>query len=337
MEPHLLPQAGEAVPRAILPLLILAATAACIVPESVGYVGGLPGTSPANDGGTTGEQPRTGTCVSLSDCEVGQECCRGTCVGAGRCPASSTCTAQGQLCEVPSGSGYEEQGEFICARLGGSPVCLEQCSNPFEASNCDTGSFCFEVDGGAEILQVCVPSECASSLDCQDQGTYGGSCIGFGNGAGFCFPAGTAQRGQTCDPTGSSLAGTCAPDLYCITGATGPVCRTLCDMWSPAGNRCGVGEVCGFLTLGQGACMTQTASGRLPFEECAPENDWCDDGVACLDFGTGGESLVVCAAYCRPNEPADCVGPRFGGRTSTCQTVFSNRNGEPLDDIGLCL
>jgi len=318
-------------------LACIALTAACVVPESVGYVDGLPGAAPANNGSNGGERPQNGSCVTFSDCAVGQECCRGACVGAGRCPESAVCTAQGQVCELPSGSGYEVQGDFICARLAGAPTCLEHCTEPFAASTCSTGSYCFEVNAGAELLQVCVESECSASLDCEDQGTYGGSCIGFGNEAGFCFAAGTAQRGQPCDPSGSSPAGTCSPDLYCLNGSTGPVCRALCDMWNTNGNRCGVGEVCGFLTAGQGACATQTATGRLPFEECAPESDWCDNGVACLDFGTGGESLVVCAAYCRPGVPSDCTGARFQGRAATCQTVFSNSNGEPLDDVGLCL
>lgn len=83
--------------------------------------------------------------------------------------------------------------------------------------------------------------------------------------------------------------------------------------------------------------MAQTSTGRAPFEPCGPEFGWCEDRLACLDFGTEGESVPVCVAYCRPDHPEDCTGELFGERRPVCQAVFVNGAGEPVTEIGLCL
>ncbi len=284
---------------------------------------------PSSNGNNNNPQPSPnnapGQCRMDSECDPGLRCCQERCVQEELCDLTA-CEEHGVPCPLADNVGLEAQGAFFCARVlaGQPPTCLQTCETSFSVSGCPTGSFCLDVNGGDQSLQVCLPSECSSSDDCP-----GGSCVPFGNEASYCFPAGTAQEGATCG------GGTdCAPDLFCVSEPdVGNVCRPLCDMWSGEDN-CEREQTCGFLTLGTGVCRPRTTTGRDIAESCDPEGDWCESGVQCFDFETGGESFPVCTAWCRPGFE-DCRG-RFQTQQGFCRSVFSDQSGEPVEDVGLC-
>ena len=208
------------------------------------------------------------------------------------------------------------------------PRCVQVCETAFAVSGCPTGTYCLDVNAGEQPLRVCLAGECDTSGDCGARGT--GTCVEFGNDAGFCFAAGNAEVGQSC---GGDVR--CATDLYCVVGNLGGTCQPLCEMWSGDGAVCPSGTTCGYLTLGTGVCRPETRRGRDIAEGCDPQGAWCASGVQCFDFRTGGESLPVCAAWCRPGRD-DCRG-RFQNHDGFCRTVFVGAGGQAIEDFGLCL
>ncbi len=321
------------------PLLLLA-TALLMMAAALTTSGcGDPQTTFANPGpGPSDNEPDDGDnnsvpCTNDFQCAVGQSCCLGQCRPQGSCNLS-VCEAQNDACSLSGSSGIEAQGDFYCALLNADdgPTCLGQCENTFSPDVCAPESYCLSVNSGEETLNVCVPSECTAHDDCRSQGPDGGTCVPFGNRTGFCFAAGVAPMGASCG--GGTADTTCASGLYCIAEADGATCQPLCDMWQGE-DPCPTGRTCGYLTVGTGVCRTQTTTGRQLDDTCDPLGAWCAPGSQCLDFRTGGESLPVCTAYCRP-QAQDCRG-QFGDNQGFCRTVFSGSDGEPIEDIGLCL
>ncbi len=276
-----------------------------------------------------------GACASDLDCPLTEACCQGRCADPALCQTPQ-CQAQGEPCALSGNVGLEAQGDFYCTLFNSNPepLCLGVCEKPFTADACAPGSFCLSVNAGEQALSLCLPGECATSRDCRSFGPDGGTCVGFGNRASFCFGAGVAPLGAPCTPGASLPAETCASDLFCVSSPNGATCQPLCDMWSGDG-ACPRDTACGFLTVGNGVCRPQTETGRQLAEACSPIGAWCDDGAQCLDFQTGGEPRPVCTAYCRPGLD-DCRG-RFQDRQGFCRTVFSDGAGDPVEDIGLCL
>lgn len=276
--------------------------------------------------------PQLGVCQDDGDCLSGQLCCQSSCTRTSSCEALAPCERHGDPCPLDGSLAIEAQGDFYCARLAQAdgPTCLAACEKNFSADGCPRGSFCLEINAGQERVPLCLPAECQDHGDCGALGPEGGSCVPFGNGAGFCYSAGPVGQGEPCG--GESL---CAPGLYCLGSLLEATCQPLCDMWSSTVEVCGRERACGYLTAGTGVCRLRTTQGRGPTESCAPQGDWCADGLQCFDFQTGGEPLPVCTAWCRPGTD-DCRG-RFQDQQGFCRTVFSDGAGEPLEDIGLCL
>lgn len=295
------------------------------------------GFSSPNDpgGGFTPGNNRPGNmrCTSDDACTEGI-CCEGICVQRTVCDPGP-CQAHGDECSISTpGAAQEVQGEFYCARIPSapSPVCLQGCERSFSADGCPLETFCLAVSGGEENVTLCLPGECNDSEDCSGVSSNGGTCLFFGNQAGFCIAAGTLEQGEEC---GAATGDQCASDLYCVEVSEGvQFCQPLCDMWQKE-EPCERGMTCGYLTGGTGVCRPQTTTGREIAEDCDPEGSWCSSGVQCFDFQTGGESKPVCAAWCRPGKE-DCKG-RFQDQQGFCRTVFSDGSGEPIEDFGLCL
>ena len=274
----------------------------------------------------------TPECTSDEDCDGKPICCDGTCMTEAACEVPGPCAEHGAVCTLEGGGNLEQQGEFYCVLAGADgPRCVAACDRAFSVDECQRGSFCLEVSAAEETVQLCLPGDCRSSEDCLGVTPVGGTCIPFGNGAGYCFPAGLAAAGATC---GGEIR--CATDHFCVTNPTiGGVCQPLCDMWGRHQAPCQTGTTCGYLTLGTGVCRNQTQQGREIAESCAPEGNWCASGVQCFDFRTGGEPLPICTAWCRPGH-GDCRG-RFRNQQGFCRTVFVGSDGEPIVDFGLCL
>lgn len=312
--------------------------ASCVVPETVGYTDGDL-SAPDPTGGPS--DPAVPTSCGLGPpCSDYEECCDGLCVLRGGCVSVAQCSEQGQRCDLPASAAIIEQDGFVCARLttaqdGGQ--CIATCTHDFSVDGCPRGAFCLQTAADGQPRTLCVDGECDSSAECTS-GSGAGSCVGFGNEASFCLPAGLLDVGQPCSPAGGTPAELCAPDLFCASpaGRDQGVCAPLCDLWAESSG-CPSDEACAFLTLGQGVCSPRTERGRDVFEACAPEHGWCNDGVECLDFNTGGEPLPVCTAYCRPADPFACKGPAYVGRPASCTVVFTGADGEILEDIGVCL
>ena len=245
------------------------------------------------------------------------------------------CESQGDVCEISGDNNFEEQGDFFCILFNQNPdpLCLAKCDKPFSSSSCDLGSHCLNVTIDSEAQPVCLQSECADSRECRNTGPQGGTCLDFGNRAGFCFAAGNAPADAPCI-SGGEPSQTCATDLFCVNGPEGPSCQPLCDMWQGE-QLCPADRACGYLTVGTGVCRPETEQGREQGERCNPVGDWCTSGAQCLDFRTGGETLPVCTGYCRPGLE-DCKG-RFQDQQGFCRTVFTDSQGDPIEDIGLCL
>ncbi len=272
------------------------------------------------------------SCAQDIDCAEGSLCCQGQCTRTTSCEALEPCQVHGEACLLPRDSALEAQGDgFYCARLAQTdgPTCLQACDADFSAGGCPSDSFCLSVGGDPEPVTLCVPGECEEHSECSFLGLDGGTCLPFGNSANFCFSAGPVQQGETC--TGEMR---CAPGLYCLGFGVLATCEPLCDMWSGE-SLCGREQACGFLTAGTGVCRSKTVEGREVAQSCEPLGDWCDDGLQCFDFQTGGEPLPLCTAWCRPGTD-DCRG-RFQNQQGFCRTVFSDGAGEPLEDVGLCL
>lgn len=267
-------------------------------------------------------------CVSDEACEGKEVCCDGVCAPEISCREPQACSEHGAPCRTGDGTAFERQGDFWCVALDAEGTqCVTACETNFAVAGCPAGTFCLDVNAGEQELRLCLPGECDDADDCGARGT--GSCVQFGNGAGFCFVAGGAQQGDSC---GGDVR--CASDLFCVTSTLGGTCQPLCDMWEGDGSECPSGTTCGYLTLGTGVCRPQTRTGRDIAESCDPEGGWCSAGVQCFDFRTGGEPLPVCTAWCRPDRD-DCRG-RFQNHDGFCRTVFVS-GGEPIEDFGLCL
>lgn len=277
-------------------------------------------------------------CAQTLDCAQGEVCCSGACVEPDAC-RGALCERQGAACRLDPRVAMDQQEEFVCARLeqGDNGVCLSRCEETFAPDSCPSATFCLSVTVDDQSQSLCMPSECSDDASCSWIGPYGGTCIPFGNLSGFCFSAGLVEQGASCEPSPRAIEGLCASGSYCEVprGESEGRCQPLCDMWL-GHDECPAGTSCGFLTRGAGVCSVSTREGDAPFEPCAPAFGWCDDGVECLDFGTGGESFPVCTVYCRPQVPGDCAGGRFGDRQATCRPVFSDGQGGVLEDLGLC-
>ncbi|MEO1271394.1 MAG: hypothetical protein AAFX99_25145 [Myxococcota bacterium] len=307
----------------------------CGVPETGTF---LP-ESAANVQARTGGQPGDFECTQTLDCGQGQVCCSGACVEPDAC-RGALCERQGARCRLDPTLGIDEQENFVCARLDQEQTdgtCLGRCDETYSPGGCTSASYCLPVTVADQSQALCLPSECSTDSACSWIGPYGGTCIPFGNLSGFCFSAGTVPQGQSCEASPRQIEGLCESGLYCSQSRTEDTgrCQPLCNMWLGS-DECPAGTSCGFLTRGAGVCSVSTRMGDVPFEPCEPAFGWCDDGVECLDFGTGGESLPVCSVYCRPQVPGDCSGSRFGDRQATCRPVFSNGQGELIEDLGLC-
>jgi hypothetical protein len=313
----------------------------CVVPETVGYTDDELGGGPGRPTGPDNNPSTNVACGFGPPCADYEECCDGLCVLEGGCVSSVQCAEHGERCDLPSSASMVEQEGFICARTESGQTggqCIQTCAKDFSIGGCPTGSFCLATTADGVPLTLCIDSECATSAECGGTSVDGGSCIDFGNETGFCFPAGVASEGDDCSPGGGTAADVCARDLFCVAppGELRGACQPLCDLWSDT-SICSRQTACGFLTFGQGVCRPRTEYGREVFEECGPEYGWCSGGIECLDFNTGGESLPVCTAYCRPRNSNDCVGAAFTGRPVACTAVFTGSDGDLLEDIGLCL
>ncbi len=268
-------------------------------------------------------------CVEDSDCEDKTVCCDGRCAVEAECRDPGPCLEHDAMCRTSDGTGVERQGDFWCLALDAEgPRCVQVCESSFSVSGCPASTYCLDVNAGEQPLTLCLPGECSTSGDCGPRGT--GTCVQFGNQAGFCFAAGNAGLGQSC---GGDVR--CQTDLYCVTGTLGGTCQPLCDMWNGDGSECPSGTTCGYLTLGTGVCRAQTIAGRDIAESCDPQGAWCGSGLQCFDFRTGGEPLPVCAAWCRPGRD-DCRG-RFQNHDGFCRMVFVGAGGQAIEDFGLCL
>jgi hypothetical protein len=266
-------------------------------------------------------------CSRDEECDSKLICCEGVCTVETVCRDGAPCEAQEEPCKISNGLSFESQGEFFCAAIDErGPICLTTCEATFSVSGCPDGSFCLDINGDDGGLRICLPGECTRSSECPG----GNTCVPFGNEAGFCFAAGAALQGQGC---GGDVR--CAADLYCIRSPRGAICQPLCNMWAGDGSECQGDTTCGYLTLGTGVCRAQTNTGRDIEDSCSPQGGWCNPGVQCFDFHTGGESLPVCTAWCRPGHD-DCRG-RFQNHSGFCRTVFSTGDGQPVTDFGLCL
>lgn len=273
-------------------------------------------------------EPDEGPVACVPTCADNETCVDGACVSAcmPACEGPAVCTAGG--CQIPDCAAAFDpcdpsrpnQAGFVCADVGeGEGVCLVPCAEAYEASNCATGSYCYEI-GQTNTVLACLPSECSGDAECA-----GGTCLNFENSFGLCLTAGTGQQGATCSPQAS-----CAQGLFCdypSATATSGICETLCDPFSVGS--CGPGAFCGpFVTAVEALCTSdQTTLGTGAFDFCDPAGSWCADHTACIAFATDN----ICISYCRPGT-ADCAGVLPDGTDGVCNNYVFAGNRE----TGIC-
>ena len=244
------------------------------------------------------------------------------------------CASQGEVCSLDFGVAIRDDGDYYCVQLNGqdTPLCLAKCTETFERSGCESGSFCLEVTGGSSPANMCVPSECTSWMNSAVE-CSGATCLEFAPDAAYCFSAGAAAEGSTCTPGSADTNAVCSTGLFCDlpgAGATSGTCRQLCELWgSPS---CPAGQACGQLTDEQGMC--EPSEDTAPFTVCSgAAGSVCGDRSRCLTFNTTDGEQVLCAPYCRAGSGTDCSGITLGGSPTVCDyNAFIDTN-----NIGICL
>ncbi len=278
-------------------------------------------------------------------CTADQVCEDAVCVTP---PAQ--CEASGDECDAnrPAGNG------FTCLDLDGFGLRPGQCVAPCdENGGCPTTELCFYLTAAADPAcsteadcgegrdcsqgacrqTICRPSECSGFIEGVStcQGLYsnitefsiGAQCYEVGNGARYCYPAGSRTVGESCGDvieaiTTNNFAPTCASGLACVDD----VCRLAChdddicvdgeecileevdlidDATGICGNACtpfelgscGPGQTCLPVTADEGVCAT--AGTRSAFEPCVPGAGECADGNLCITYQND-----PVAARCQP-------------------------------------
>jgi hypothetical protein len=217
----------------------------------------------------------------------------------------------------------------------GGPSCNEatDCSSP-TTMVCDPATGTCVTGQCSDTLTCATGKTCVSQVDnasvgaCYPECIFGGAACAGGatcsvslNGVdGFCWGAGSAAAGQTCQSTALNTG--CAQGLLCAIDNGANVCRKQCSYWSsspgcPSGQTCAIGGVC-FQEAGDPAAIDGAcASGVTGGEPCG------SDGLAwrgvCADPGSG----FVCMKSCRVSVSSDCPSGK------TCQANAG-------EDVGLC-
>lgn len=311
---------------------------------------------------TVGTTCVDGECVSSgSNCDPA--CATGEICQAGMCVAlDPQCEAVGEECD----SSLPENEGFMCLDLDGAGpqpgTCMTGCDSD---GTCDFGALCFFVStgldatcqsnddcpeglqcsNGACLDSVCRPSECDGFVDgvatCDDLYANvtgfenGAQCHNVGNGAHYCYPAGTRVEGESCtDPvtaiTNQQFDQTCVSGLACVDS----VCRVACkDDAACSGDQECILQSQDLVDAGVGICG----------DSCTPfEVGSCDDGFACLPV-SADEGVCIEAgdapafAACTPGagECVDgtiCVGYQDSPEVARCQPLCNVTVGEANDN-----
>ncbi len=315
-----------------------------------------------------GEVCEGGECVAAGECPggcgAGEICRDGTCVDGedGQCESAgescdvTTATGEGFLCVPWSGDRSNAQCARICSDgstcAEGSACVLTQslrdapCSS---SSDCSARKTCSE---GRCRFAVCRPSECEGFLEgdatCQElygdddeQYPDGAKCYGVSNGAEFCLPAGSRERGEACTGVDQAaqqgeFAETCGIGLACESGTCVKACRSQddCDAdrecvgvesdvvregvgqcaatCTPfVQDACGEGETCRPIDSETGRCVP--AGDKSAFAACEPGAGECEEGLACIEHQQADSQLGLDrVARCHP----------------ICDTTLGDRNDE---------
>lgn len=247
------------------------------------------------------------SCAGNGDCADDEICVGGCCEDR---PVVENCTSQGQACT----SEEFTNENFVCDT--GLQQCLARCdsstTDSSQEGSCTSGGWCFGLtSGGVGALDgVCLRGdcndECFDPADCPEGTPFScadetGTCLAFGNGASFCFPAGTGEPGDECtsvlvcgpddDPETTGCAedptDVCAPGVMCFNG----ICEAPCN---PEAEDSGCGDeecVQAFDSAGDnvpGIC----GSSCDPFSR-----DQCDEGQGC-EVLVGGRSGSMLGWLC---------------------------------------
>lgn len=190
------------------------------------------------------------------------------------------------------------------------------------------GGYCYDLNaqsgrapeiGSGICLETCRTSSDWGSDSCTNPAD---SCSPVGSNLGWCFPAGTGERGNSCESDDD-----CGPALFCDgAGSDHGTCRSLCQPTEQVNPElvCDTGEVCvarpGYENLGE--C-------RLP----------CDPGENYVDTVNCPVGLQNCigeegAAFCSPSGTLglgeDCGSPI---EQSCAPGLVCAQNGRDLNGV----
>ncbi len=207
--------------------------------------------------------------------------------------AGTGATGGGQSCDDPTDCG--SPSVMVC-----DPV-TQQCSSAqcSDTLNCATGKTCVIQSSNATI-GACYPECVYGGAPCANGATCKVSTDGT---SGFCWGAGTAFEGQSCQQTPLNTG--CSKGLVCATDQSQSVCRKQCSFWSGnpgcnSGQNCAINGVC-FAEAGDPASLSAfCGSSSTAGVPCG------SDGLAwrgvCQDVGSG----LQCVKPCRGGISGDC-------------------------------
>lgn len=247
---------------------------------------------------TTGQDCSTGVCLMEQD--TGITYCSRLCVDDTQCSTGYTCTSTGA-------------GRYCLPNAR----CTNQCTN---STQCAVDYTCTQ---GACIPNANVGDHCEITAFCRNCGT----CVGAGNGTGFCRQCCATGGGQTackaCPAVACANPLTCqalsSGDSACLAAVPAPgVCQTCgtnntcADGLTCVAGRCHAdcnpaspGSCASCMTLAQGggvcACPDEVATTGEPCGNVGGGVAGCAQGLVCI-----GTPQTLCRARCDPTVPESC-------------------------------
>ncbi len=228
---------------------------------------------------------------------------------AGNCPGGAGCDcATNSDCDTG-----------ICIELADTKQCASKC-----VDQCEQGFECKAVSGGADSVNICVPTwawlcdPCAKSSDCQHLGIESAVCVSHGNDGSFCgapcnsddqCPAThTCQQAKSVEGANSkqcvakaSTGQTGPGDCQCSAAARKQNLSTACHVVSKNASGEVVGKCPGVRTCeasGLSVCKGPPPSA----EKCNGIDDDCDGKT---DEGTCNDENQCTADACDPKQAKD--------------------------------